>query len=129
MFVISLKNIFYYTDNINDSTNLDFAPQQKDLIPFNGIDGVYNPSVGLLQERVRKELFVSKKLFEQNQDLVPLNKKNNPFDKAPNELFKEKGKSKKLFEQKSTLFRKNDTLSNQQLMIKNESKINQLEPR
>ncbi|HNG08244.1 MAG TPA: transglycosylase SLT domain-containing protein [Chitinophagales bacterium] len=124
-----IKKYFYYTDNINDSTNLDFAPQQKDLIPFNGIDGVYNPSVGLLQERVRKELFVSKKLFEQNQDLVPLNKKNNPFDKAPNELFKEKGKSKKLFEQKSTLFRKNDTLSNQQLMIKNESKINQLEPR
>ncbi|HNC63980.1 MAG TPA: transglycosylase SLT domain-containing protein [Chitinophagales bacterium] len=124
-----IKKYFYYTDNINDSTNLDFALQQKDLIPFNGIDGVYNPSVGLLQERVRKELFVSKKLFEQNQDLVPLNKKNNPFDKAPNELFKEKGKSKKLFEQKSTLFRKNDTLSNQQLMIKNESKINQLEPR
>lgn len=124
-----IKKYFYYTDNINDSTNLDFALQQKDLIPFNGIDGVYNPSVGLLQERVRKELFVSKKLFEQNQDLVPLNKKNNPFDKAPNELFKEKGKSKKLFEQKSTLFRKNDTVSNQQLMIKNESKINQLEPR
>lgn len=124
-----IKKYFYYTDNINDSTNLDFALQQKDLIPFNGIDGVYNPSVGLLQERVRKELFVSRKLFEQNQDLVPLNKKNNPFDKAPNELFKEKGKSKKLFEQKSTLFRKNDTLSNQQLMIKNESKINQLEPR
>ncbi len=124
-----IKKYFYYTDNINDSTNLDFALQQKDLIPFNGIDGVYNPSVWLLQERVRKELFVSKKLFEQNQELVPLNKKNNPFDKAPNELFKEKGKSKKLFEQKSTLFRKNDTLSNQQLMIKNESKINQLEPR
>ncbi len=124
-----IKKYFYYTDNINDSTNLDFALQQKDLIPFNGIDGVYNPSVGLLQERVRKELFVSKKLFEQNQDLVPLNNKNNPFDKEPNELFKEKNKSKKLFEQKNNLFRKNDTANHQQLMIKNENNINQLKPR
>lgn len=124
-----IKKYFYYTDNINDSTNLDFALQQKDLIPFNGIDGVYNPSVGLLQERIRKELFVSKKLFEQNQDLVPLNNKNNPFDKEPNELFKEKNKSKKLFEQKNNLFRKNDTANHQQLMIKNENNINQLKPR
>jgi len=124
-----VKKYFYYTENINDSTNTVFALQQKDLIPFNGIDGVYNPSVGLLQERVRKELFVSRKLFEQNQDLIPKKTINNPFDKEPNELFKQKEATKKLFENKNTLFRKNDTISNQQLIINDDNTINELKPR
>lgn len=123
-----VSKYFYYIDYVNDSSHSNFAINKTDLIPFNGIDGVYNPSLGVLQERVRKELFVSRKLFEQNQELVPLNQKENPFDKPKKELFKKGNTNQQLFEKKNSLFKKDDTTSNQ-LIPTNSSTINQLRPR
>jgi len=124
-----IDKYFYYTKNINDSTNNYLAIQQKDVIPFNGINGVYNPTVELQAKDARQELFVSRKLFEQQQNLVPKNVKENPFDKGNNDLFKHTEKEeKKLFQNSKTLFSR-DSISSSNLIENNQNQINQLKPR
>jgi membrane-bound lytic murein transglycosylase F len=124
-----IDKYFYYTKNINDSTNNYLAIQQKDVIPFNGIDGVYNPTVELQAKDARQELFVSRKLFEQQQNLVPKNVKENPFDEGNNDLFKHTEKEdRKLFQKSNTLFSR-DSVSSSTLIENNQNQINQLKPR
>lgn len=124
-----INKYFYYTNNINDSTNSHFALQKKDIIPFDGINGVYNPTETLQTNDARQELFVSRKLFEQQQELVPKKINDNPFNKEQNTLFdKAKQNDKSLFQNAKSLFKK-DTLSQNNLIESRENNINKLQPR
>jgi membrane-bound lytic murein transglycosylase F len=124
-----VKKYFYYTNNINDSTNTYFSLQQKDIIPFDGINGIYNPTQELEAKDARHELFVSRKLFEQNQELVPKTIRKNPFDEPASTLFSKSEENKNgLFKKKNTLFER-DSSNNNQLIKNNNHNINQLQPR
>jgi hypothetical protein len=124
-----VKKYFYYTNNINDSTNTYFSLQQKDIIPFDGINGIYNPTQELEAKDARHELFVSRKLFEQNQELVPKTIRKNPFEEPASNLFNKFEENKNgLFKKKNTLFER-DSSNNNQLIKNNNHNINQLQPR
>ena len=68
-------------------------------------------------------------LIEQQQNLVPKNVKENPFDEGNNDLFKHTEKEdRKLFQKSNTLFSR-DSVSSSTLIENNQNQINQLKPR
>lgn len=124
-----IATYFFYTNTINDSSANYFTLEKKDIIPFNGISGVYNPSAELQPKDARQELFVSRKLFERQQDLVPKNIKENPFEKEQPTLFdKAKQNNKTLFQNAKSLFVK-DSTSSPNLIENKDNHINKLQPK
>lgn len=118
--------------NSNAQMANTFRIEQINPVDFDGIEGVYNPSQGLIARSARRELFLSKKLFEESNQLIPRNSGRNPFDKPKKELFvrkeNEKDTTKQLFQNKNKIFEKNGT-TNYGLEVNDESKINKLTPR
>lgn len=131
-----IKKYFDYESRItNTSAQIasNFKINQINPVDFGGVEGVYNPTQGLIARSARRELFLSRKLFEESNGLIPRNSGRNPFDKPKKELFVRKENdgqdtSKQLFQNNNKLFEKNQS-SNYGLEVKDESKINKLTPR
>ncbi|MDB5225832.1 MAG: putative soluble lytic transglycosylase fused to an ABC-type amino acid-binding protein [Bacteroidota bacterium] len=128
-----VKKYFDYQSKINLTTSTGttaFRLEQVENIPFEGIDGVYNPTEGLIARSARRELFLSHKLFDEKDELIPKKEGRNPFDKAKTELFvKKDGKTdtSQLFRKQNQLFQQRTPSSN--LAPNSEYKINKLIPR
>jgi len=130
-----VKKYFDYQSKVNldaAQTASAFKMEQVSPIAFDGIEGVYNPTEGLIARSARRELFLSHKLFEENE-LTPRYKGRNPFEQPKKELFVRKDNreiqdsSKQLFQNKQQLF-KGQTQKNG-LDVNEENKINKLTPR
>lgn len=110
-----IRKYFDYRDKINTSTETaaDFRLEQVETIPFDGIDGVYNPTQGLIARSARRELFLSHQLFDDNTELIPRNNKRGPFGTLKQKLFVQKGNlmvkdsSNEVFRQNNNLFQPN----------------------
>lgn len=132
-----VKKYFDYQSKINTNSaiaNTDFRLEQVETVAFEGIEGTYNPTEGLISRSARRELFLSHKLFDEGTQLVPKNNGKNPFNKK-NELFVKKAtttiedSTKKLFQNKKQLFQQPQQTPSNQLEPNGRSKINQLVPR
>ncbi|HRG35983.1 MAG TPA: transglycosylase SLT domain-containing protein [Chitinophagales bacterium] len=135
-----IKKFFDYETKINtataSATPMDMRLEQVESIPFDGIEGAYNPTQGLIARSARRELFLSRKLFGEETQLIPKNSNRNPFDKPKKELFiRENPKefadsSRQLFKKKKQLFQVQSPSNSSNLQLnENEEKINQLTPR
>lgn len=84
--------------------------EQVETVAFDGLEGVYNPTQGLIARSARRELFLSHKLFNEETQLIPKNGGRNPFDKPKKELFVRtesamiQDSTKQLFQRKQQLF-------------------------
>ncbi len=134
-----IKKYFDYQSNVNitsASDNTAFRLEQIETVSFDGLDGVYNPTQGLIARSARRELFLSHKLFEDGNSLVPKNQTQNPLNKK-NELFVRKASeqiqdsTKELFQKKKQLFQQQQqqTLPNTDGQRHGKEKINKLVPR
>jgi membrane-bound lytic murein transglycosylase MltF len=132
-----VKKYFDYQSKINTNSataNTDFRLEQVETVAFEGIEGTYNPTEGLISRSARRELFLSHKLFDEGTQLIPKNNGKNPFNKK-NELFVKKpttaieDSTKKLFQNKKQLFQQPQQTPSNQLEPNGRSKINQLVPR
>jgi membrane-bound lytic murein transglycosylase F len=132
-----VKKYFDYESRINNTAataSTGFRLEQVETVAFDGLDGVYNPTQGLIARSARRELFLSHKLFEDGNELVPKNAARNPFGKK-NELFVRKDNSqiqdssKQLFKNKQQLFQQPQSSPANQLEPNGRNKINQLIPR
>ena len=134
-----IKKYFDYESKINTATaaetSLAMRLEQIESVPFEGLEGVYNPTQGLIARSARRELFLSHKLFEDETDLIPKNTGKNPFDKPRKELFVRsnpqvlRDSSKQLFKNKKPLFQVQQPSGSTNLQPKEDSKINELKPR
>jgi len=131
-----VKKYFDYQSKINltsATANTEFRLEQVETVAFDGLDGVYNPTQGLIVRSARRELFLSHKLFDENTQLIPKNTGRNPFDKK-NELFVKKpndqiqDSTKNLFKSKQQLFQQPNAPGSQ-LEPSGKNKINNLTPR
>ena len=129
-----INKYFDYQSKINNNT-AQFADnlrlEQVAPVAFEGIEGAYNPTQGLIARNAKRVLFMSNKLFEENNELIPRDEGRNPFDKPKNELFVRKDNAdsdsgNRLFQNKQTLFQQNNGSG---LTIKPNHKINELTPR
>lgn len=132
-----VKKYFDYQSKINTNSataNTDFRLEQVETVAFEGIEGTYNPTEGLISRTARRELFLSHKLFDEGTQLIPKTNGRNPFNKK-NELFVKKpttsieDSTKKLFQNKKQLFQQPQQTPSNQLEPNGRSKINQLVPR
>jgi membrane-bound lytic murein transglycosylase F len=127
-----VKKYFDYQSKINLTSSTQptaFRLEQVESVPFEGIDGVYNPTQGLIARSARRELFLSHKLFDENE-LVPKSGGRNPFDKPKTELFVKKDgdtSNKQLFRKQNQLFQQPPPGGN--LSPNQQYKINKLIPR
>lgn len=134
-----IKKYFDYEAKINYSsaaqTPTAMRLEQIESMPFDGLEGVYNPTQGLIARSARRELFLSHKLFEDEATLIPRNPYKNPFDKPKKELFvrteQDVDSSRQLFKGKQQLFQtqQQPATSSNGLQLNDESKINNLTPR
>lgn len=141
-----VKKYFDYQSKVNltsaTQTAGAFRLEQVETVAFDGLEGVYNPTQGLIARSARRELFLSHKLFNEETELIPKNGGRNPFDKPKKELFVRteptqiQDSTKQLFQRKQQLFQTQQ--QNQQqlqqgtpsgLAPNRESKINKLTPR
>ncbi|MBK9793634.1 MAG: transporter substrate-binding domain-containing protein [Sphingobacteriales bacterium] len=141
-----VKKYFDYQSKVNltsaTQTAGAFRLEQVETVAFDGLEGVYNPTQGLIARSARRELFLSHKLFNEETELIPKNGGRNPFDKPKKELFVRteptqiQDSTKQLFQRKQQLFQTQQ--QNQQqlqqgtpsgLAPNRESKINKLIPR
>jgi membrane-bound lytic murein transglycosylase F len=141
-----VKKYFDYQSKVNltsaTQTASAFRLEQVETVAFDGLEGVYNPTQGLIARSARRELFLSHKLFNEETELIPKNGGRNPFDKPKKELFVRtepmqiQDSTKQLFQRKQQLFQTQQ--QNQQqlqqgtpsgLAPNRESKINKLVPR
>lgn len=141
-----VKKYFDYQSKVNltsaTQTASTFRLEQVETVAFDGLEGVYNPTQGLIARSARRELFLSHKLFNEETELIPKNGGRNPFDKPKKELFVRteptqlQDSSKQLFQRKQPLFQTQQ--QNQQqvqpgtpagLAPNRDSKINKLVPR
>ena len=141
-----VKKYFDYQSKVNltsaTQTASAFRLEQVETVAFDGLEGVYNPTQGLIARSARRELFLSHKLFNEETELIPKNGGRNPFDKPKKELFVRteptqiQDSTKQLFQRKQQLFQTQQ--QNQQqlqqgtpsgLAPNRESKINKLIPR
>ncbi|MBK9327832.1 MAG: transporter substrate-binding domain-containing protein [Sphingobacteriales bacterium] len=131
-----VKKYFDYRNKINLTTatkvSKTFRLEQVENVSFDGIEGYYNPSQGLIARSARRELFLSHKLFNENTELVPKNTGRNPFDKSGKEIFVKRENSaaadtgKQLFRKRNQLFQ---TTRSNQLAPKQDYEFNKLKPR
>jgi len=134
-----IKKYFDYETKINYSsaaqTPMAMRLEQIENIPFDGVEGMYNPMQGLISRSARRELFLSHKLFDDETQLIPRNAPKNPFDQPKKELFVRtepaQDSARKLFKGKRPLFQvQQATTPGYGLQPSdNESKINNLKPR
>ncbi|MEN9449232.1 MAG: hypothetical protein RJA25_2522 [Bacteroidota bacterium] len=134
-----IKKYFDYEANVNDvsasQTSITYRLEQVESVPFDGIEGAYNPTQGLIARSARRELFLSHKLFDDETKLTPRNPYKNPFDKPKNELFvrteNENDSTRNLFKGKQSLFQTQQTSQPTPggLQPNGERKINNLTPR
>jgi hypothetical protein len=134
-----IKKYFDYQSKINltsaTQTAGEFRLEQVQTMAFDGLEGVYNPTQGLIARSARRELFLSHKLFDEETELIPKDGGRNPFDKPKKELFVRKpttalqDSSKQLFQKKNQLFQQPQASSPSGLQRNDESKINKLVPR
>lgn len=123
--------------NLTTATEIDESNRlvQVETKDFDGLEGVYNPTIGLIARSARRELFLSHKIFEENNQLIPKNPSRNPFDKKRQELFTQKDNgqgtdsSKTLFKNKQNLFQQNIPKVPNQLDPNDKYQINKLKPR
>ncbi len=131
--------------NLNSATQTPTAMrlEQVETVAFDGLEGVYNPTQGLIARSARRELFLSHKLFNEETQLIPKNGGRNPFDKPKKELFVRtesamiQDSTKQLFQRKQQLFQTQQQIQQVQQVRKtpsglqpnDESKINKLVPR
>jgi membrane-bound lytic murein transglycosylase F len=132
-----VKKYFDYQSKINLNTAslaAAFRMEQIETVAFDGLDGVYNPTQGLIARSARRELFLSHKLFDENTELIPKKEGRNPFSKK-NELFVKKpsdpiqDSSKQLFQNKQQLFQQPQSSPGNNLERNDKNKINKLVPR
>ena len=132
-----VKKYFDYQSKINLNTASSataFRMEQIETVAFDGLDGVYNPTQGLIARSARRELFLSHKLFDENTELIPKKEGRNPFSKK-NELFVKKpsdpiqDSSKQLFQNKQQLFQQPQSSPGNNLERNDKNKINKLVPR
>jgi hypothetical protein len=80
-----IKKYFDYQSKINltsaTQTAGEFRLEQVQTTAFDGLEGVYNPTQGLIARSARRELFLSHKLFDEETELIPKDGGRNPFDK------------------------------------------------
>ncbi len=134
-----IKKYFNYLSKTNLSTSTQtlsaYRLEQIQTVEFDGLEGVYNPTQGLIARSARRELFLSHKLFDEKNELIPKGGGRNPFDKPKPELFVRKNieitndSSKQIFQNKNQLFQQSQQRSFNNLEPKSESKINKLRPR
>lgn len=107
-----VKKYFEFETKVNLTAENQIPADQKlaqvETEAFVGVEGVYNPTQGLVSRSAKRELFLSHKLFEDGNQLIPRTDKSS-FGKNKQELFAEKDKSdtakgKQLFQKKGTLF-------------------------
>lgn len=136
-----VKKYFDYQSKINltsAQTASTFRLEQVETVAFDGVEGLYNPTQGLIARSARRELFLSHKLFDEVNELTPKYNGRNPFDKPKPELFVRKN-TDAIEDSSKQLFKKNQLFQQQQtqqsapvgtgLEPKGESKINKLIPR
>lgn len=139
-----VKKYFDYQSKINltSATQIasEFRLEQVQTVAFEGVEGTYNPTQGLISRSARRELFLSHKLFDENTELIPKDGGRNPFDKPKPELFVRtastqiQDSTKQLFQRKQQLFQTQQqqlpsSASPNGLETKGESMINKLIPR
>lgn len=149
-----VKKYFDYQGKINltsaTQTAGAFRLEQVETVAFDGVEGAYNPTQGLIARSARRELFLSHKLFNDETELIPKDGGRNPFDKPKKELFVRTNSreimdsSRQLFQKKPPLFQqaqrptpnqqplqqlKQTPTSPDGLEPAGESKINKLIPR
>ena len=108
-----VKKYFEFETKVNLTAENQIPADQKlaqvETVDFQGVEGVYNPTEGLVSRTAKRELFLSHKLFEDRNQLIPRTEKT-PFGKDKKELFTAKNKStdtsadKQLFKPKGDLF-------------------------
>ncbi len=130
-----IKKYFDYQSKVTTSNAQiagNFKLEQIEPLAFDGIEGVYNPTEGLIARSAKRELFLSHRLFEEQNELTPKVQGRNPFDKPKKELFvrKEKGEiqdsGKQIFKNKQQLFQGQSKYG---LEVNDENKINKLTPK
>lgn len=130
-----VKKYFDYQSKINLTTatqiSKSFRLEQVESVAFDGIEGAYNPTQGLIARSARRELFLSHKLFNENTELVPKPSGRNPFAKSRDALFVKKDNeipdsSQQLFQNRNQLFQNKRT---NQLTPKQDYEFNKLKPR
>lgn len=131
-----VRKYFDYQHKINLTTatqiSKSFRLEQVESVAFDGIEGSYNPTQGLIARSARRELFLSHKLFNENTELVPKPSGRNPFAKAKEELFVKRGNAatadtnQQLFQNRNQLFQNKRT---NQLTPKQDYEFNKLKPR
>ena len=60
---------------------MDKKLEQVTETAFQGVEGVYNPTQGLVSRTAKRELFLSHKLFESETELKPRTDKKKLFEK------------------------------------------------
>ncbi|MCC6570159.1 MAG: hypothetical protein IT274_00930, partial [Chitinophagales bacterium] len=90
-------------------------------------EGVYNPTQGLIARSARRELFLSHKLFDEENPLIVREKKDNPFEKKNKELFSRQDSG--LFNGKKKLFQPTNSGPANRLTPKKDIQINKLTPK
>lgn len=123
-----IKKYFDYQARINltsaTQTAKSFRIEQITAQDFDGLEGVYNPTQGLIARSARRELFLSHKLFNENNELIPKSKERNPFDAPKQELFVKKDDT--IFQNRKQLFQRPKS----NYLIPNENyEQNKLEPK
>ena len=107
-----VKKYFEFETKINLTAENQIPGDQKlaqvETEAFVGVEGVYNPTQGLVSRSAKRELFLSHKLFEDGNQLIPRTDKTS-FGKNKQELFAAKDKNdttsdKQLFQKKGNLF-------------------------
>lgn len=126
-----IKKYFEYQSNVNlasaQQTPQAFRLEQVATMDFNGIEGIYNPTQGLIARSARRELFLSHKLFDEENPLIVREKKDNPFEKKNKELFSRQDSG--LFNGKKKLFQPTNSGPANRLTPKKDIQINKLTPK
>lgn len=132
-----VKKYFEFETKVNLTAENQIPDDQKlaqvETVDFQGVEGVYNPTQGLVARSAKRELFLSHKLFEDENQLIPRTDRN-AFGKPKQDLFVAKDKSKdtsdkQLFQQKNKLFAPNNGPSSGRLEPVQGYEINKLKPR
>jgi membrane-bound lytic murein transglycosylase F len=126
-----INKYFEYQSRINLTTATQtanaFRIEQLTTQEFDGLEGIYNPTQGLIARSARRELFLSHKLFNETNELVPKHTERNPFNAPKQELFvRKEDSSAQLFKNKKELFQKP---KGNYLEPKQDYELNKLQPK
>ncbi len=125
-----VNKYFEYQTKISSIQPNGFRFEQISPQGFEGIDGIYNPMQGLIARSAKRELFLSHKLFNENNNLIVRERNKHLFKKSNTELFAgAQDSSSQLFQERSTVFQNSTLQPNRQIEPNPIYKINKLKPR